>query len=91
MDDSIGAAQMVDVLVIPVPCIMHPLPSLTVWLMPRWLARLSKLTDMHNTGVKGDYSPGGVCVTAHYPQRHERRSLRRDKAFQDDDTFVFYT
>ena len=91
MDDSMGAAQMVAVLVIPVPCIMHLLPSLLGWLMPRWLARLAKLTAMYNPEVKSGHTPGGVRVTAHHSQRHERHSLSLGKAFQDDDTVVFCT
>jgi hypothetical protein len=66
MDDSIGAAQMVAVLVIPVPCIMHLLPSLLGRLMPRWLARLAKLTAMCNPEVKSGHTPSGVRVTAHH-------------------------
>jgi hypothetical protein len=71
------------------PCIMHLLRSMIGRLMPRWLARLAKLTDMHNTGVKNRYTSSGVRVTVHHSQRHERNSSSRDKAFQDDDTVVF--
>jgi hypothetical protein len=91
MDDSIGAVQMVAVLVIPVPCIMHLLPSLLGRLMPRWLARPAKLTDMHNPGSTRGHTPGGVRVTAHHSQRHERYSLSLGKAFRDDNTVVFCT
>jgi hypothetical protein len=73
---------MVDVLVIPMPCIMHLLRSMIGRLMPRWLARLAKLTDMHNTGVKSGYTSIGVRVTAHHSQRHERNPLSRNKHFR---------
>lgn len=73
---------MVDVLVIPMPCIMHLLRSMIGRLMPRWLARLAKLTDMHNTGVKSGYTSIGVRVTAHPSQRHERNPLSRNKHFR---------
>jgi hypothetical protein len=89
MDDSIGAAQMVGTLVIPVPWIMDIRRSLLGLLMPRCLARLAKLMDMHNTGVKSDYTPGGVHVIVHHSQRNERYPLDSRDEIRDGNTIVF--
>jgi hypothetical protein len=46
--------------------------------------------DMHNTGVKSDYTPGGVHVIVHHSQRNERYPLDSRDEIRDGNTIVFY-